>query len=72
MTLTNGESISVNSLQERVSALEEEVMQMREQLERMEIQSAIKQGLEEADQGLGTPAVELVEKLRTKYGLPRP
>ena len=66
------DALNVKDLQSRIVALEEEVATLREQWERLEVRAAIRQGLDEADRGLGTPAKEWARKTRAKHKLPTP
>jgi hypothetical protein len=63
------ETVDVKALHNRVAVLEEEVSSLKRYVEKLEIQAAIRQGEEEADRGLGTPAEEVVARLRKKHGI---
>jgi predicted transcriptional regulator len=54
----------------RMALLEAEVAEIREKLDEVEMMAGIERGLDEANRGLGRPAIEVVQELRAKYKLP--
>ncbi len=59
------------TLESRLTALELEVAALKEKIDQSENLAGIERGLDEVNRGLGRPAKEVVEELRTKYNLPR-
>ena len=70
--MTVAEAKHVKELQTKVASLEQRMQDLSKQVERLEVQSAIKRGLEEIDRGEGTPARVWAKKVRAKYKLPQP
>ena len=65
-------AVSTAELQSRLAALEAEVSTLRERVDYAEALAGIKRGLDEAHRGLGTPLKQVDERMRAKYGIPRP
>ena len=63
--------LTVNGRAELVVQNAESYQELLDRLERAESIAAIRQGMEEFEQGKGIPLQEAEEKLRTKHGLSR-
>jgi hypothetical protein len=59
-------------IESRLTALEREVAALRDQVEQAEIVAAMREGVAEIERGEGRPAVEAVEALARRMGIPKP
>jgi hypothetical protein len=63
--------MTVRELQNRMQKLESRVMTLEQELDYAQAVAGITRGLKQADKGMGTPAREWAEKVRSKHKLPK-
>ncbi len=54
----------------RIAALEADVAMLKERLEQSELERDIEEGFAEIDRGEGLPAIETIQALARKHGIP--
>lgn len=59
--------MTITQLKSRIKQLEAENKSLRKKLDHAEVIAGIKEGLEQANRGLGRPFRQVAEELRRKY-----
>ena len=61
--------MSMTEFESRLATLEKEVASLKEQLEYIRTLTSVRQSLDDADKGRGTPLKQVDKQLRAKYSL---